>query len=210
MTIVHFFYTFIVLVTAITVREAFSANVRPGSTSTYDKKGIINITRPALSQKDDLLFLFLSRTDDGLPVKLDGWKPVASCLKKKNSVRNCATIDECDEIFMWNDYCYSGADLGTVVFYRKVTDYEPSFYYMNITANYGRPAWATLSAVKNADIVSENPIRSVSTMSCDKTNYSSFPSAYGKKDDLLLLSLAYDDKAVEQNFIPPNGTKLER
>ena len=139
MKIVHYFDPLIALVSAIAIRKTFSANVRSGSTSTYDKKGIINIARPTLSEKDDLLFLFLSRSDDGLPVKLDGWKPVASCLKKKNSARNCATIDECDDIFMWKEYCYSGADLGTVVFYRKATDYEPPSYYMNITAVYGRP-----------------------------------------------------------------------
>jgi len=46
---------------------------------------------------------------------------------------------------MWEEYCYAGADLGTVVFYRKVTNYEPSYYYLDITARYGRPAWAILT-----------------------------------------------------------------
>jgi len=32
---------------------------------------------------------------------------------------------------------------------------------------------------------------------------------YGETDDLLLLSLVYDDRAVEENFPPPNGTKVE-
>jgi len=185
-----------------------SASVLPGSTSTYDRNGLINITRPTQSKIDDLLFLFLSRSDDGLPVNLTDWKPVASCLKRHNSVRNCETIDECSEK-MWEEYCYAGADLGTVVFYRKVTNYEPSYYYLNITARYGRPAWAILTAVENADIDSENPVRSVATTSCDKTNHSIFPSVYGETDDLLLLSLAYDDRAVEENFPPPNGTKVE-
>ena len=87
-----------------------SASVLPGSTSTYDRNGLINITRPTQSKIDDLLFLFLSRSDDGLPVNLTDWKPVASCLKRHNSVRNCETIDECSEK-MWEEYCYAGADL---------------------------------------------------------------------------------------------------
>jgi len=52
-------------------------------------------------------------------------------------------------------------------------------------------------------------VRSVATTSCDKTNHSIFPSVYGETDDLLLLSLVYDDRAVEENFPPPNGTKVE-
>jgi len=192
---------------ATTIWKALSASVRQ-STSTYHRSGLINITRPSQTKKDDLLFLFLSRTDDGLPVKLKGWKPVASCLKPKNSARYCRTIDDCSQD-MWKGYCYNGYDLGTVVFYRKATDYEPQYYFMDITAYYGEPAWAILTAVEGADIVSENPVRNVATMSCDKTNHSIFPSVHAEKNDLLLLSLVYDDRATDEHFPAPNGTRLE-
>ena len=189
-------------------QQTFSATVRPGTTSAYHPTGDINITRPIQSEKDDLLFLFLSRTDEALPVQLNGWKPVASCLKKHNNVKSCTTIDKCG-LFMWKGYCYGGPDLGTVVFFRKVVDDEPSYYHMNITAFYGRPAWAILTAVKNADITSENPIRSVATSSCDLSSKSIFPSVYGKTDDVLLLSMVFDDHASIQEFGAPIGTKME-
>ena len=101
-------------------RLALSATVKPGSTSTYDRNGLINITRPIQSKIDDLLFLFLSRSDDGLPVKFDGWTPVASCLKHKNSARTCRTIEDCSlsmQEDVREDCCYAGADLRTVVFF---------------------------------------------------------------------------------------------
>ena len=122
MTRDYYFYICIVLVLlpVIINRLALSATVKPGSTSTYDRNGLINITRPIQSKIDDLLFLFLSRSDDGLPVKLDGWTPVASCLKHKNSARTCRTIEDCSlsmQEDVREDCCYAGADLRTVVFF---------------------------------------------------------------------------------------------
>lgn len=52
-------------------------------------------------------------------------------------------------------------------------------------------------------------MRSVATTSCNKTNHSIFTSAYGETDDLLLLSLVFDDRAAEEQFPAPNGTKVE-
>lgn len=200
----------ITIILSLTTQQILSATVRPGTTSAYHPRGDINITRPGQSETDDLLFLFLSRTDEALPVKLNGWTAVASCLKKHNNVNRCETIDNCRSEFLWRGYCYSGADLGTVVYFRKITDYEPSYYHMNITAYYGRPAWAILTAVKNADISSENPVRSVATTSCDKSDSSIFPSVYGKEGDLLLLSMAFDDYASMQEFQAPTGTTMEK
>lgn len=204
----NYSYVCIVLLPLIIgIQQILSASVRPGSTSAYHPTGDITINRPPNSEKDDLLFLFLSRTDDALPIRLNGWVPVASCLKKHNNIENCMAIEECDLI--WKGYCYGGPDLGTVVFYRKVTDYEPSNYHMNITAYFGRPAWAILTAVKNADITNENPVRSVATASCDLSDSSKFPSVYGKTDDVLLLSMVFDDYASVSDFQPPLGTKME-
>ena len=131
----------------ICIQPILSASVRPGTTSAYHPNGNITIDRPPDSEKDDLLFLFLSRTDDALPIQLNGWVPVASCLKKHNDVKSCMPIEECD--LVWKGYCYSGPDLGTVVFYRKIIDidYEPPHYHMDmdIAAYFGRPAWAILT-----------------------------------------------------------------
>jgi len=80
---------------------------------------------------------------------------------------------------------------------------------MDIAAYFGRPAWAILTAVKNADITDENPVRSVATASCDSSDSSKFPSVYGKTNDLLLLSMVFDDYASVSDFQAPSGTNME-
>ena len=108
----NYFYVFTGLLHLIIgIQQIISASVRPGTTSAYHPTGNITIDRPPDSEKDDLLLLFLSRTDDALPMQLYGWVPVASCLKKHNNVKSCMTIEECD--LVWKTYyCYGGHDLG--------------------------------------------------------------------------------------------------
>lgn len=186
--------------------SAKAANVR-SSSHAYDKDGYIKISRPKGSKEGDLLFLFLSRTDDVLPVKLKGWKLGASCLKKHNTVKKCYTIEECDDK-RYDDFCYGGTDLGTVIFYKIVRDNEPSSYSWNIEGLKGNPAWAILAAVREANINTDNPIRSVNTVSCDRSDHSEFPSVYGKRRDALLLSMAFDDKSYVRRFGAPSGTHI--
>ena len=93
----NYFYVFTGLLhLVIGIQQILSASVRPGTTSAYHPTGNITINRPPDSGKNDLLFLFLSRTDDGLPMQLDGWVPVASCLKKHNNIEECMEIEDCD------------------------------------------------------------------------------------------------------------------
>jgi hypothetical protein len=37
---------------------------------------------------------------------------------------------------------------------------------------------------------------------------SKFPSVYGKKNDVLLLSQSFDDTALKRDFQPPESTEL--
>ena len=73
----------------------------------------------------------------------------------------------------------------------------------------GNPAWAILVAVNNANINVQNPVRSIATVSCDKSVRGHFPSVFGKKRDVLLLSMAFDDAAGLDDFKAPTGTRLE-
>ena len=55
------------------------------STHFYNKDGLLRIKLPP-HNLGDLLLLFLSRTDDVLPIKMTGtWKLVTSCLKPHNT-----------------------------------------------------------------------------------------------------------------------------
>ena len=177
-------------------------------TSSFDKDGHVTIERPKGTDEGDLLFLFLSRTDDVLPVKLPGWKHAASCLKRKNAVDECLTIEECDD-HIDGDMCYGGKDLGTVVFYRQIEREEPKSYSWNIEGFHRNPAWAILIAIREGNVNIDNPVRSIATVSCDKSVKGHFPSVFGKKRDVLLLSMAFDDRADIDDFKAPTGTKLE-
>ena len=52
------------------------------------------------------------------------------------------------------------------------------------------------------------PIRDKNTSSRDESVHSIFPSVNGREGDLILFSMAFDDKAEDTDFRPPNGTDL--
>ncbi|MEZ4294053.1 MAG: DNRLRE domain-containing protein [Polyangiaceae bacterium] len=177
-----------------------------GSTSDYAGNGTVSIARPQ-SQPGDLLVLFLSRTDDYLPLRLAGWKKAAECFKTGNTQSECLTEAKCTE---WKnaDYCRTfgsggnGRDLATVVFYKNVGSGEPNSYTWDLLGEHA--AWAILTSLRGA--ASENPVRSWAGVSNDKSPDSVFPSVQGQAGDMLLLSQGFDDTASQSQFLPPPGT----
>ena len=173
----------------------------------------ITIKVPPDSEIGDMLFLFLSRTDDYLPMELDGWTTGASCYKTDNEQDNCFSVSDC--IWVDGDYCNRfkgedgyvghGLDLATVLFYRTVIIDTPIAW--NMTLRGSQPTWAIITAIPNVN--AEMPINQtlgVRGTSCDRKYQSVFPSVYGKEDDILLLSQAFDDTASTTDFLAPEGT----
>ena len=182
-----------------------------GSTATYDGSGELDLERPTDTAPGDLLVLFLSRTDDLLPVALDGWDPVASCFKTDNGQPECFEVADCIEPD--GDYCRrfaenggGGRDLATVAFLRTVAADEPARYAWTLRGS--RPAWAILTGVRGADPT--EPVRDEASTSNDRSTDSVFPSATGEPGDFLLLAQAFDDTTDEADFLPPDGTELFR
>ncbi|NRA47216.1 MAG: hypothetical protein HRU09_19880 [Oligoflexales bacterium] len=179
-----------------------------GTNEVRNKKGVINISRPSASVEGDLLVLFLHRTDDDLPLYIDGWERVAECYKSKNrSV--CATEKDCTK---WHndDFCKrfgmlgNGHDLAQAVFVRPVRKNEPKKYRFNLNRDRtGKPGWAMLTALRGAD--TENPVRDWAHTGCDRKTASVFPSVYGEQGDLVLLSQSFDDAIGQANFLAPAG-----
>jgi hypothetical protein len=97
-----------------------------------------------------------------------------------------------------------GKDLGTVLFYRKVTLDDPGCW--NIKLRGGTTTWAVITAIRNVN--DQKPIVSASSASCDRESDSVFPSVYGEENDVLLLSQSFDDTASVSDFKPPDGTSL--
>ncbi|MFK7822691.1 MAG: metallophosphoesterase [Oligoflexales bacterium] len=183
--------------------------VHIGTTEIRDSRGVINIQRPSGSKQGDLLVLFLHRTDDDLPLFVDGWKRVAECYKTNNG-HQCATEPDCTN---WhNDYfCEkfgskgNGHDLAQSVFIREVKPGEKDSYHFNLNLDSsGHPGWAILTALRGAD--TRNPVRDWSTTGCDKNADSIFPSVYGESGDMLLLSQSFDDAIAKSKFGAPSGT----
>jgi len=160
-----------------------------------------------------MLFVFISRSDGRQPMEIPGWTRAAECFKAYNSQSRCWTADDCKE---WSDWkvgtCNTfkdgsnGGDLNTVVFYR-MADPKKSSYTFDVSWTT-KPTWAIMTAINKSHIDTSNPIRNVESESNDGSSDSIFPSVYGKKGDILLLSMAFDDKTDEDNFQPPDGTKL--
>ena len=187
------------------------------------------MVRPSLSQPGDLLLLFLSRTDDCLPLGLDGWRTGPTCIKSDDFQQTCHVAANCTQ---WKnngedgDYCFEfdgrpsfkGMDLGTGVFYRTVQANDEALQYtFNLQCCAGRrsrskdcgPAWAILTALRGAD--NHNPIVDSATTSMDQLRGSQFPSVTNESPgDWLLLSMAFDDGKSfgidETRFLPPEGT----
>ena len=180
-----------------------------GCTSSYDKDGKIAWDIPRLATKGDLLLLFISRTGNTLPLKINGWKYAASCFKSRDDQKQCWTRMDCKKEI--NGYCAEfpkgrGKDLATIVFFKEWSEYDPGTFQYDLPVNQ-YAGWGFLLVVNGAADYS-TPIRDTNTSSKDDSVYSIFPSVYGKEGDLLLLSMAFDDRAEETDFRPPNGTDL--
>jgi len=192
------------------------------STSRFSLRGDLLLPIPPHAKKGDLLMLFLSRTDDVLPIQLHGWSTGPSCLKehnKGNHLKKCWQAGDCLNTTTTSDgitYCtrfpynQTGQDLATVVFYKPVEEEELRRDVTWLTVNLaGRhPAWATLAAISKVNMT--HPIRSSAGVSCDRKAAGVFPKVYGKAGDLLLLSMAHDDPTNDTAFQAPKGTQLVR
>jgi hypothetical protein len=152
-----------------------------------------------------------SRTDGLLPIRFDQWTRGAECFKSNNEQADCLRATDCIEED--GDFCLkfhrgghvgNGQDLGTVMFYRKVTIEDPS--YWNVDLRGSTTTWAILTAITNVN--EQRPIVSASVTSCDGASDSVFPSVFGRENDVLLLSQSFDDTASIGGFMPPAGTSL--
>jgi len=173
------------------------------------KSGTIEIFYPDDTEVGDTLFLFLSRTDDFLPVEISGWNRGAECFKSRNRAPQCLREGDC--INRDGNFCRrfsrgsetgAGKDLATVMFYRHVTANDATCFTLEIGGT--KTTWAVVTAITNVN--RGDPIRSVDGKSCDRRPESLFPSVFGKTDDALLLSQCFDDKAELEQFLPPVGT----
>lgn len=97
-----------------------------------------------------------------------------------------------------------GTDLGTVVFHRRVTEDDPASWNVELRGDH--PTWAIATAITNVN--ERQPILSASGTFCDVDSKSVFPSVYGEENNVLLLSQSFDDSALNNKFLPPNGTSL--
>lgn len=180
-----------------------------GCTKSYDENGNMVWDIPETAKEGDLLVLFMSRTDDRLPLELDGWKYAASCFKTNNTQNQCFTKSDCKK--RKDGYCKwfpkgNGRDLATIIFF-KTLEKEGSLLPKHIKYDIvggTHPGWGFLLAVNGVD--SSDPIRGSGGISNDKNAASVFPSVRGMKGDLLLLSMAFDDATNELDFLQPDGT----
>lgn len=181
-----------------------------GSAAVYGSTGELSIERPPAAAEGDLLVLFLSRTDDLLPLRLEGWSAVTACLKSTNTQERCLTAAECAE--MDGDYCLTfgaegtGRDLATAVFTRRVGPAEATSYGWSLRG--AAPSWAILAAFGGA--AEASPIRASAGTSHDANPSSRFPSVSAEAGDYLLLAQAFDDTAAEDDFLPPAEMTLLR
>jgi len=181
-----------------------------GTTTQWDLDGQdINIDLPTGSTAGDLLILALHRTDDDLPLFVDGWTRAAECFKSDNGFP-CATEKNCTR---WHNdnYCRkfgfrgSGHDLAQSIFYKTVDTNETSTYTFNLNrGSSGHPGWILLTTLRGADTTS--PIRDWSHKGCDGDPDSLFPSIYGEAGDMILLSQSFDDFEPIFKFQAPRGT----
>lgn len=182
-----------------------------GTNETYDSDGQnVRISRPSGSKSGDLMVLVLHRTDDYLPLRVDGWTRAAECFKRDNGY-NCVTYDDCvswknGEICeSFGDYGRGGRDLAQTIFYRKVGSSEPNSYTFNMNPDSsGHPGWAILTALRGAN--TSDPIRDWANEGCDGIADSLFPSVYGVAGDMVLLSQSFDDAVAQSKFGAPTGT----
>lgn len=186
--------------------DGFAADWHVGTEVDYDGDGAIRVDRPGASQRGDLLLLFLSRTDDLLPLRLDGWTRAVECLKSDNGQRQCLREADCTER-LDADYCRTfgdggnGRDLAGALFYRFVAQNEPERFAFDLRGD--KPAWAILVAARGAD--PDDPIVDTAGRSRDSSDDSVFPSVRAESGSLLLVSQSFDDTAAVDQFTAPGG-----
>lgn len=182
-----------------------------GTTEIYDSNGQnMRISRPSGSKSGDLLVLALHRTDDDLPLIVDGWTRAAECYKRDNGY-DCVGYDDCTAwangkiCSRFGDYGRGGHDLAQAIFYKSVGSNEPSSYTFNLNVSSGgHPGWAILTALRGAN--NSDPIRDTANEGCDDNSDSLFPSVYGVAGDMVLLSQSFDDAVSQSKFGAPDGT----
>ncbi len=186
-----------------------------GTTKVYDYDGQgLTIARPSGVVNGDLMVLILHRTDDYLPMRVDGWTRAAECYKRDNGYQ-CATAADCTSWSANGKFCNSfgsyyqyGQDLAQSIFYRTASN-EPSSYRVDLNQDTsGHPGWAILTALRGA--ATTNPVRAWTHKGCDSNSDSKshFPSVYGQAGDMLLLSQSFDDNVAQSAFGAPSGTTL--
>jgi hypothetical protein len=150
-----------------------------------------------------------------MSIRLDGWKIGASCFKTNNNQPKCLLASDCimrDDKdclkFLGDGVSGGGYDLGTVVFHRTVTldDLTSGTLRTSVQGRDDRRTWAIVTAITNVNQL--KPIRWFAGTSCDEQSDSVFPSVYGEENDVLLLSQSFDDTAMKNDFMPPDGTSL--
>jgi|GEM_PF-6276994 len=183
-----------------------------GTTEVWDRDGQgLTIARPEGSAEGDLLVLVLHRTDDDLPLYVDGWTRVAECYKRDNGF-DCSTEADCTDYSADGAFCdyfgdvgRGGHDLAQSVFVRPVGSDEPAAYRFDLNIDTsGAPGWAILTALRGAAL--DDPIRDWAATGCDRNEDSVFPSVTGEAGDMVLLSQSFDDAIARANFGPPAGT----
>jgi len=181
------------------------------TTSTYSSNGIVRIASPSTDESHHLV-LFLSRTGGSLPLHWKGWTKLGECFKTKDKQRECFRAEDCIEYTSTNEkYCTtfsdgsSGKDLATVVYYRKANPYKSS-YSFRLRQRKRHPTWAIMTALNVPDLNEAQPLRDLATKGCDGSIHGVFPPVYGTTNDIMLLSLAYDDAVDNSVFAAPDNT----
>jgi hypothetical protein len=181
-----------------------------GTTQVWDSDGQgVTVARPSGAKAGDLMVLAIHRTDDHLPFALSGWTRAAECYKEDNGYQ-CLTVADCTT--QSGSFCdrfkskYSGRDLAQVILYKQAGSSEPSSYRFNFNKDSsGHPGWIILTVLRGA--ATSSPIRDWAHRGCDNNSDSLFPSVYGKKGDMLLLSQSFDDAVSQSKFGAPDGTR---
>ncbi|WP_416395512.1 hypothetical protein [Allohahella sp. A8] len=189
--------------------DAVSGIQHINTTQVWDSNGQgVRINRPSGTRAGDLQVLVIHRTDDHLPFEVSGWKRAAECYKEDNGYQ-CLTVADCTS--RSGNFCdrfsgkYRGRDLAQVVLYKTAGSSEPSNYSFDFNKDTsGHPGWAILTTLRGAD--TGNPIRDTATRGCDGNSDSLFPSVYGKRGDMVLLSQSFDDAVSKSRFNPPDNT----
>jgi len=180
-----------------------------GSKAKYANAKTITLTSPS-TNSNDMLFLWVMRSDGRTPLKQDGWTRAAECLKQTNTQSSCYNAANCKKWSSWKpEYCSewaggdNGSDLSNVLFYRRA---DPNKSSWTIKADWhAKPTWVIMVAVKGSCIDMNNPIRGWKGRSSDGNKRSKFPSVEAKKNDILLLSMSHDSSVPKSAYTAPDG-----